>query len=303
VADLLEDDGRHHPPLPPPDRAVEIASPLFEEKHHHLRVDVPTSGLDLHADPIRLSQVVANLLTNAARYTPSGGAVGIVARREDDEAVLRVEDSGAGISAEQLPHLFNMFFQGPQRSDRPSGGLGLGLALVKSLVTLHGGSVSAASEGPGRGSVFEVRIPVRSSAAVRPAPLSEPSSVACDPQFSRRVLIVDDNADLAEMLSVLLEDRGYDVRTVHDGPSALELAATFHPTIAVVDIGLPVMDGYELATRLRELLGDSAPRMIAMSGYGQAQDRANSARVGFAKHLVKPVDPRALLRAFEADEE
>jgi signal transduction histidine kinase/CheY-like chemotaxis protein len=283
-------------------RAVEVASPLFEEKRHLLRVDVPASGLELYADPIRLSQVVANLLTNAARYTPSGGEIAVVARREGDEVVLRVADNGAGIPAEHLPNLFNMFFQGPQRSDRSAGGLGLGLALVKSFVTLHGGSVSAESAGPGRGSVFEVRIPAATGAEVRPASPAEGSFAASGAPSGRRVLIVDDNADLAEVLAELLEDVGCEVRTAHDGPRALAIAADFRPTIAIVDIGLPVMDGYELASRLRDLLGVEAPRLIAMTGYGQPQDRAKSTRVGFAHHLVKPVDAKVLMRALDDDD-
>lgn len=281
-------------------RAVEMASPLLENKQHHLHVDVPSADFDLYGDPIRLSQVVANLLTNAARYTPPAGEIAVVARRDADEAVLRVRDNGVGIPPEQLPQLFNMFFQGPQRSDRSAGGLGLGLALVKSLVALHGGSVTAASGGPGRGSVFEVRLPVATGAAASPTAPSTTSLDARGPGPRRRVLVVDDNADLAEMLGVLLAQHGCDVRIANDGPSAVALATAFRPAIAVVDIGLPVMDGYEVAAQMRQVLGEEAPRMIAMSGYGQAQDRATSARVGFAHHLVKPVDAKVLMHAIEA---
>ncbi|HET9934250.1 MAG TPA: ATP-binding protein, partial [Polyangiaceae bacterium] len=276
--------------------AVEMAAPLFEKKNHRLLIDVPKAGLDLHADPMRLAQVVSNLLTNAARYTKAGGNIALTARREQDFALLKVEDNGIGIAPEHVAQLFNMFFQAPQRRDRAEGGLGLGLALAKSLIELHGGNVSASSPGLGLGSVFEVRVPL---AERPPEPLLEP---APSPGVFRSgpspsVLLVDDNRDLADMLAQFLEEAGCVVWTAHDGPSALALAKDVRPAVAVIDIGLPVMDGYELATSLREALSSAQPRLIAMTGYGEAEDRRRSESAGFQCHLVKPVDVGLLLRA------
>jgi signal transduction histidine kinase/CheY-like chemotaxis protein len=279
-------------------RAVETASPLLEQKAQKLTIDVPHEGLDVDADLVRLSQVLANLLTNAAKYSGSGAQIVVRARAEGDEVVLEVIDNGMGIAADQLPRLFETFFQGKRSTDRAEGGLGLGLALVKSLVELHGGSVHAKSEGVGRGSAFEVWLP-RATSAVKPSSVPPRPSAAriAAARAAVRILLVDDNTDAAELFAEYLSSVGYDVRTAHDGPSALEVAAAFHPTIAVLDIGLPVMDGYELATRLRERFGAEAPRLIAMTGYGQQEDRENSRRAGFERHLVKPVDAHALLAA------
>jgi signal transduction histidine kinase/ActR/RegA family two-component response regulator len=279
-------------------RAVETASPLFEQKAQKLTVDVPNEGLDVDADPLRLSQVFANLLTNAAKYSGSGAHIIVRAQAAGDTAVVEVIDSGMGIAAEQLPRLFEAFFQGPRSTDRAEGGLGLGLSLVKSLIELHGGSVHARSEGVGRGSTFEVRL-TRATSVLKPssAPPRPSAARIAAARAAVRILLVDDNTDAAELFAEYLSSVGYDVRTAHDGPSALEVAAAFHPTIAVLDIGLPVMDGYELATRLRERFGADAPRLIAMTGYGQQEDRENSRRAGFEQHLVKPVDAHALLAA------
>ena len=280
-------------------RAVETASPLLEQKAQKLTVDVPQDGLDVDADIVRLSQVLANLLTNAAKYSGSGAHIGVRARQDGDDVVVEVVDDGMGIAPEQLPRLFETFFQGPRSADRAEGGLGLGLALVKSLVELHGGSVRARSEGVGRGSTFEVRL-ARATGAIKPSAPPRPSAARiAAARAAVRVLLVDDNTDAAELFAEYLSSVGYDVRTAHDGPSALEVAAVFRPTVAVLDIGLPVMDGYELATRLRERFGDETPRLIAMTGYGQQEDRENSRRAGFERHLVKPVDAHALLAAIK----
>jgi signal transduction histidine kinase len=279
--------------------AVEIAAPLLETKGHQLRIDVPT-GLFLHGDAMRLGQVVANLLTNAARYTPPSGKIAVIATRRDDVVALRVKDNGVGIPADQLSSLFNMFFQGPRRNDRSEGGLGLGLALVKSLVELHGGSVTARSEGTGRGSTFEVTLPLAGqSAGERGGASRAPALERQRRKQSSRVLLVDDNRDLTNVLASFLEEAGCAVWVAHDGVSALALARQVRPSVAVVDIGLPVMDGYELAARVRHELGSDAPRLIAMTGYGQPEDRARSARAGFERHLVKPVDGSELLVALD----
>jgi signal transduction histidine kinase/CheY-like chemotaxis protein len=281
-------------------RAVETASPLFEQKAQKLAVDVPREGFDVEADPTRLGQVIANLLTNAAKYSGPGAHIAVRASLDGDDVIVEVIDDGMGISAEQLPRLFERFFQGPRSTDRAEGGLGLGLALVKSLITLHGGSVRAHSKGVGRGSTFELRLPrARTSAKPIMTPRASAASAVAAARSAIRVLLVDDNVDAVELFGEYLASVGYDVRTAHDGPSALEVADAFRPRVAILDIGLPVMDGYELATRLRERLGDATPRLIAMTGYGQEEDRENSRRAGFERHLVKPVDAHALLAALE----
>jgi CheY-like chemotaxis protein/anti-sigma regulatory factor (Ser/Thr protein kinase) len=271
---------------------------LLEGKRHHLHIDVPTR-LYLDGDPMRLSQVIANLLTNAARYTPHGGSIAVTAICRDDVVALRVEDNGVGIPADQLPNLFNMFFQGPRRNDRSEGGLGLGLALVKSLVDLHGGSVTARSEGPGRGSTFEVTLPLAPQRSSERGDPARPPTSGRRSKRSNRVLLVDDNRDLAAVLALFLEESGCAVWVAHDGPSALAIASEVKPTVAVVDIGLPMMDGYELAARMRDELAGNAPRLIAMTGYGQPEDKIKSERAGFERHLVKPVDGSELLGALD----
>jgi signal transduction histidine kinase len=275
--------------------AIEMASPLLEKRRHDLRVGVPAEGLDVDADPMRLGQIVANLLTNAARYTEPGGTISIRADRVDGEVVLRVGDTGIGISRDQLPHLFERFYQGSRRGEGTQGGLGLGLALVKGLVDLHGGSVHADSLGPGKGSTFEVRLPCASGSTPRRS--SPPAEIPALAVSRERVLLVDDNEDIADLFGTFLQLKGFDVRTAPDGPSALRIAATYEPTVAVLDLGLPVMDGYELAAKLIEQGGATAPRLVAMSGYGREDDLERTRRAGFEKHLVKPVDAAALFRA------
>lgn len=272
-------------------RAVEMASPLLEQRSHVLEVDVPRS-LVVFADPTRLSQVVSNLLTNAAKYTNPGGRISVSGVEEEDAVVLRVEDSGIGIAPEVLPRVFERFVQEPQAIDRAQGGLGLGLTIVQSLVERHGGTVSASSEGPDQGSEFAIRLPKWApAAAAQPSPPAAAAAAAAAPAgASRRILVVDDNEDGAEMLAAVLAARGHDTRVAHDGPEALRMAGHFKPEVAFLDIGLPVMDGYELAARLRDLpeLGDI--RLIAVTGYGQESDRQRTRAAGFQHHLVKPVD-------------
>jgi signal transduction histidine kinase len=280
-------------------KAIEQASPLLELRGHHLGVAVPARGLAVDGDVTRLAQVVSNLLTNAAKYTERGGNVTIVAERRDGDVVLRVRDDGAGIAAEMLPKIFDLFMQAPQTIDRAQGGLGLGLAIVKSLVALHGGSVSAHSEGRGRGCEITVRIPAATQAAPD-AGVEEarsPEETRAAPRARLRILVVDDNLDAAVLLAESLDDLG-DVRVAHDGPSALQIAETFAPEVALLDLGLPVMDGYELARRLRAAARGAPVRLIAITGYGQEADFGRTKEAGFDAHLVKPVQlerVRALL--------
>ena len=280
-------------------RALEIAGPLIEQRGHHMEVDVPR-GLPLFGDPTRLAQVISNLLANSAKYTDRGGHIAVRGWMDGESVALSVADDGTGIEPSVLPSIFEAFVQSPQASDRAQGGLGIGLTLVRSLLAMHGGRVEARSEGAGLGSEFVVRLPV----AAEPVAISErPPRVGADPSAEPhgklRVLVVDDNADAAEMLCEALRELGHDVFTAEDGPSALRVAETFHPDIAVLDIGLPVMDGYELAARLLQL--DRAPAgLIAVTGYGQPEDRARGISAGFDAHLVKPVDLSALEQAIEA---
>jgi len=266
-------------------KSIELASPLFDERRHHLDVQVSSHGLELDGDPARLAQVVANLLTNAAKYTEPGGHIDVSAKRDGDRIVLTVRDDGMGIGATILPRVFELFAQEQQNIDRSRGGLGLGLAIVKSLVEAHGGTVHAESEGRGKGSRFIVELPAASGATPR-----APAKVASSPgkRKKRRVLVVDDNRDAADLLAEMLHAKGHTAEVAYDGPSALGLAATFHPDVALLDLGLPVMDGFELARRLRE--GHAELKLIALTGYGQRSDREKTRAAGFDAHLVKPVE-------------
>jgi len=285
-------------------KATEMASPLLEQRRHHFEVHAPPRGLRLDADEARLAQVVANLLTNAAKYTEPGGHIRLSARRQGDEAVIEVRDDGIGISPGLLPRVFDLFVQGRQSSDRAEGGLGIGLALVRNLVALHGGTVEARSAGRGKGSTFIVRLPALAAArgpeAVVPAALASLRSDVA----RRRVLIVDDNEDARMLLGAILEQAGHEVCAAESGPAALAIVEEFGPEIAVLDVGLPAMDGYELGARLRTLLGPRAPAMVALTGYGQEGDRARSESSGFKAHLVKPLEASQLIavidRCFEA---
>jgi CheY-like chemotaxis protein/anti-sigma regulatory factor (Ser/Thr protein kinase) len=243
-------------------------------------------------DPIRLAQVVSNLLTNAAKYTNPGGHVGIEATRHGDRIVLTVRDDGMGILPAILPRVFDLFAQEDQGSDRSQGGLGLGLTIVRSLVSMHGGTVRASSEGRGKGSVFTVDLPAAEGATTSPA---EVAPTTRDTRgHGLRVLVVDDNTDAAAMLSEWLVDLGFDARAVHDGPAAIDAAETFAPYAVLLDIGLPVMDGFEVARRLRARPLARELQLIAITGYGQQVDRERTLREGFRAHLVKPVDLDAL---------
>jgi len=271
-------------------KAVEMSSPLLEQRAHQLTVDAPRGrGLRVDADAARLSQVFANLLANAAKYTEAGGRIEVSAAREGNIVRVKVSDNGAGIDPHLLPHVFDLFIQAKQTLDRSQGGLGIGLTIVRNLVELHGGKVSARSEGLGRGSDFIVELPALDRVASRGevAPAAKSSRTREPFWRSLRVLVVDDNEDGALMVAESLEDLGYEVRQAGDGPGALEAAAEFRPHAAVLDIGLPVMDGYELGRRLA--LAHPGIQLIALTGYGQPSDRQLSAEAGFAEHLVKPL--------------
>jgi len=266
-------------------KAIEQASPLLEERDHSLGVLVPRA-LFIDGDAMRLAQVISNILTNAAKYTERGGRIDVTGSRRGESIELRVRDNGIGIAKEMLPHIFDMFVQERQALDRARGGLGLGLAIVKSLVELHGGTVSVESEGPGKGSEFIVRLPAADPD--RDDVRARLGSSEMQPLHKRQhVLVVDDNPDALHMLADALEQRGFTTSRAHDGPSALEEAARSHPAIALLDIGLPVMDGYELARRLRE--NDHDLQLVAVTGYGHPSARSRSKDAGFAAHLVKPI--------------
>jgi len=241
------------------------------------------------ADPTRIEQIIGNLLGNALKFTPEGGTITVSAAREGDDAVLRVSDTGIGMSAELAERVFEPFVQGERPLDRSQGGLGIGLTLVRRLAELHGGSADAASDGPGGGSVFTVRLP-----AIEPPVAGRTRRAAAAPARSRDVLIVEDNADARETLKRMLELEGHRVRVAEDGVSALDTVRAAAPEIALIDIGLPHMDGYELARRIRALQSDKHPYLVAVTGYGLPDDRRRTREAGFDLHLVKPVDPAAL---------
>ena len=276
-------------------RAVEMARPAIDAKGHQLEVDVPVGALFVEGDLVRLAQVIGNLLQNAARYTDPGGHIHVDGRREKGEMILRVRDDGRGIPKERLASMFELFVQGdPEGSSR--GGLGIGLTLVRSLVQLHGGSVEAFSEGPGKGTEFVVRLPAssRESERVSPAATQPVKQVAHEP---RRVLVVDDDVDSAEMLSRALQAVGHEVRQEHDGESALIAAAQFQPDVVLLDLGLPGMGGIEVARRLRELPQLASVRIVALTGRGEPRERTRSAAAGIEAHLVKPVDLETIIEA------
>jgi signal transduction histidine kinase len=273
--------------------ALEVVSPLLEQQKHRLEIDVPPE-LELSADPERLSQIISNLLSNAAKYTEAGGDIRVTAREVQGQVdgvprqvVLTVADTGAGIPADLLPRVFDLFVQGGRTIERAQGGLGLGLAIVRSLVQLHGGAVEVASPGPGQGSTFSVTFP--SAATVTSSSLEAVASPAAPGGVRRRILVVDDNRDAAESLSEALESEGHEVRVAFDGASAVALGQEYRPSVVFLDIGLPVMDGYEVARKLRALDNGYRPLLVAISGYGQPSDRQRAIEAGFDQHLVKPV--------------
>jgi signal transduction histidine kinase len=272
--------------------AVETSRPLVEAGRHELAVVLPDGPLPLHADPTRVAQVVANLLTNAAKYTPDDGRIAVAAAREGGWAVVRVTDSGIGIPADMLPKVFDLFTQVGKHLERSQGGLGIGLALVKRLVEMHGGTVAAESDGQGLGSTFTVRLPLAAdpAGAVAPAAGGGGTAPPAGRKEPRRVLVVDDNEDAADSLALLLEMTGHRTAVAHTGPQAVEVAKAFRPEVIFLDIGLPGMNGYEVASALRRDECCSGAVFVALTGWGTEDDRRRSREAGFDHHLTKPVE-------------
>jgi PAS domain S-box-containing protein len=280
-------------------KAVEITSPLLEERRHRVEVIQPDEDIWLEADETRLCQVLTNLLSNAANYTPPQGQIELRVTREQDRVAIRVRDNGNGIAPDFLPRIFDLFVQGQRTREPQHGGLGIGLALVRNLVRLHGGSVRAHSDGPGRGSEFVVELPtIEVHTEAKPTPDSDWDIRQRVEVIKRRILVVDDNEDASGLLAEMLRSLGHEVVTAIDGPRALEVVNTFAPEIAILDIGLPVMDGYELAAALRQLM-NTRVRLIAVSGYGQEQDKRRAIDAGFECHFVKPVSLQHVLAAID----
>ena len=268
--------------------AVETSKPLIEAAEHELTITLPDEPVVLDGDAVRLAQVFANLLNNAAKYTPNGGRISLTAEREGSSLVVAVRDSGMGIKREALGKVFDLFVQAERTYSRAQGGLGIGLTLVRSLVNMHGGSVVANSAGPGRGSEFVVRLPIAADRiATAETPCLNGHHATLAPQ---RILIVDDNPDSAKSLGMLLQFLGADVYTAHDGETALEAFRTYKPSVAVLDIGMPGMDGYELARRARAEPSGDAVTLIALTGWGYEEDRRRSKEAGINHHLIKPVE-------------
>jgi PAS domain S-box-containing protein len=272
--------------------AVETAKPLIETKQHVLDCRVPTTPIWLDADPVRLAQVFSNLLTNAAKYTDSPGHIGIEVELVEDQVEVRVHDTGIGIASEVLPELFEMFAQAHSALEHAQGGLGIGLSLVRGLVQLHGGTVNARSSGPGEGSQFAVRLP-RIAAPAQNA-LSAPSENGATRSAARRVLVADDNRDAADSLAVLLELEGHEIVLAYNGIEAFDVCELEPPQVALLDIGMPGLNGYDLARRIRAQAWGQHVKLIAITGWGQADDRNRALQAGFDFHLTKPVTPQAL---------
>jgi signal transduction histidine kinase len=275
------------------DTAVEAARPLITARKHGLTIDLPPDLPTFEADPVRLAQVLSNLLTNAAKYTDPPGRISLTASVENDMLRIAVKDNGIGLSPAVLPDIFEMSSQVNDAHGRAEGGLGIGLALVKGLVILHGGGIEAFSDGAGHGSEFVVTIPCRVSSAPRPAELA-PTAEAPGTTASRKILVADDNQDAANTLAMLLRLAGHEVRTAHGGEAALTLASTFQPEIALLDIGMPDLNGYEVARQLRRSDCGKDLRLIALTGWGQDEDKRRAHDAGFDYHLTKPVDPLRL---------
>jgi len=279
------------------DSAVETSRPLIDQRAQKLIVNAPVESIRLDADLVRLAQVISNLLNNAAKYTPRGGRIWLTAAREENNAVIKVRDTGMGISAEMLPRIFEMFTQAERAANGSPGGLGIGLTLVKRLVEMHGGTITAHSDGGGNGSEFVVRVPTIASEPARPeVRVKDTKKVATEAPRPIRILVVDDNHDSADSMGLLLKLLGNDVRIVHDGLAAVEAAREFEPRVVLLDIGLPTIDGYEAAQKIRQERWGSQAILIAVTGWGRDVDRQRSEQAGFDHHLVKPVDPDELSR-------
>jgi PAS domain S-box-containing protein len=281
--------------------AVEASRPLIEKWGHELTVTIPPQPIRLEADPTRLAQVFLNLLNNAAKYTDPGGRIGLSAERLDDHVAVRVKDNGIGIPIEMLPRVFDLFAQVDRTVERSEGGLGIGLTLVQRLVQMHGGTVEAHSDGPGQGSEFVVRLPTAKEIPTARAGTTGPEQLAAP--SGRRILVVDDNRDAADSLGMLLRMMGNEVHTAHDGLEAVGAAAAFHPDVILLDIGLPKMNGYEVARRIREQQSGQRVLLVALTGWGQEEDRRRTQEAGFDHHLTKPVEFNALEKLLAATSE
>jgi PAS domain S-box-containing protein len=278
---------------------AEASRPLMEKRGHVFEVEILNEPLWVEGDVTRLSQALLNLLNNAAKYTPDGGHIWLTVESDGQQVILRVRDTGIGIPPELLPKVFDLFRQGERALDRSEGGLGIGLTLVQQIALLHGGSVQAWSEGAGRGAELSLRLPLLSKTKPAEAPAAASPELA-PAQIPRRVLVVDDNRDAAMTLEMLVQLWGHAVRTVHTGPAAIEEAVAFRPEVVLLDIGLPEMDGYEVARRLRANPDLKETVLVAITGYGQDDDRRRSREAGFDHHLVKPVDPTRLQEVLSA---
>jgi CheY-like chemotaxis protein/two-component sensor histidine kinase len=284
-------------------QAVEATRPLVEGRRHELTLDLPPDPIEVDGDVNRLIQIFGNLLSNAAKYTDPGGHIRVTAERRHDRAVVRVEDTGIGIRAENVDRIFELFSQVAPGAEG-SEGLGIGLALVKALVDRHGGSVTARSDGIGQGSEFTVTLPVAPPSRIEPL---EGMTTARRPRdgthHHRRVLVVDDNVDAAESLAVILRIDGHEVRTTHDGMRAIEMADEFRPHVVLLDLGMPKLNGYEVARRVRGEAWGRDVFLVACTGWGQPEDRRRSKAAGFDHHIVKPVSPEAVLELVAASAE
>ncbi len=276
-------------------RAVETCRPFIDAAGHRLSVELPSDALILQADPFRLAQVLTNLLDNAAKYTEPGGEINLTATREGPNAVISVRDTGPGIPADMLPRIFDLFVQLDRSYARVKGGLGIGLTLARTLVDLHGGRIEVRSEGPGKGSEFAVRIPLAPVAAAGAGNKADERRI--NNIVGRRILVVDDNRDAADSLSAILRLAGGVVRSVNSGPAALGMVGEFQPSLVFLDLGMPGMDGNEVARQLRRRLESRGATLIAVTGWGQAEDRRKTKEAGFDQHLVKPVDLEAIQAA------
>ncbi|MDE2264099.1 MAG: response regulator [Gammaproteobacteria bacterium] len=288
-------------------RAVETVHPLFDEQRHQLTLELPEPGVRVFGDPTRLTQAISNVLGNAAKYTDAGGQIALIAAVRQEDVEIRVRDNGIGISPEMLPHVFELFTQLDRTGCRTQGGLGIGLALVQRLVQMHGGEVAAASEGPGKGSEFVIRLPLlrdeaepleaqpQTTAQAAPsqsgmAAVATPLLSAGAARMARRILIADDNNDALESLATLLQLSGHEVFTATNGGTALQSAERHQPEVALLDIGMPMLDGYEVAKRIRAQPWGQRITLVALTGWGQDSDRRRSREAGFDSHLVKPLD-------------
>jgi signal transduction histidine kinase len=280
--------------------AIETSRPLIEECGHQLTVNLPAEPVPLNADLTRLAQVFLNLLNNSAKYTERGGQIWLSAERQDDTVVVRVRDNGAGIPPQMLPRIFEMFTQVDRSLERAQGGLGIGLTLVRRLVEMHGGSVEAHSEGTGKGSEFIVRLFVARNAGLENPSEGSNGGDAGPAGRRHRILVVDDNQDAANSLAMLLRMKGHDVRTAYDGLEAVDAAATHKPDVVLLDVGLPRLNGFDVARRIREGESQGHVVLVALTGWGHDEDRRRSKEAGFDHHMVKPADPAALDRVLES---